>query len=193
MEAVNNTTVDVITMVTYLFFIYLILAIFIERCVELIIGTLNYADQKLGWYHYWNKLAVRHQKRLDELYNYQGDRGKGTNKLFTWILWDVVIEKAYEGGKDIISAASIRFKYFRVISRIIAFFLSLAFALYIQKNLGVDLITLFENVSGIEMAAIGSGLKAFLTAVLLSVGSEPLHEIITKVELIGKDKSQKVK
>ncbi|MEM9339250.1 MAG: hypothetical protein AAGA66_11015 [Bacteroidota bacterium] len=186
-----ESTIDVVSMITYLLFIYLILAIFIERCVELFIGVLNYVDQKMGWYGYWNKKAEKNQKRLDELYKYQGEKTQSTDKMFTWILWEMVTEKLYTGGKDIISAFDIRFKFFRNVSRVFAFIVALFFSYFIQNELQVDLITLFENISGARMVSIGVNMKVILTAVLLSVGSEPLHEIITKVETIGKDKNKK--
>ncbi|PTB92526.1 hypothetical protein C9994_13890 [Marivirga lumbricoides] len=182
-------TTDVISLITYLFFIYLILAIFIERTVEIFMAIISYLDCKLKGYSYWNKLAHKYKMRLDRLYDFQGDNISAKEKILNWILWDIVTEKSYEGGKHIISAEAVRFKYFRLASRIFAFLLSSSFALFIKINLNVDLISLLEKVSNVDLLIENGSLKVFLTAVALSVGSEPLHALISKFENIGKDKN----
>lgn len=179
-----------ITTITYLFFIYLILALFIERSVEIMVSVLRYADLKLGWYSHWNRLAEASRQRFDRQLLYQG-AGGGTEKLLVWLHWDVVTAKAYEGGKDLISADAIRSKYIRITSRILAFLLAATFSGLMYLNFKTDLITIFQQVSEIELISSGPYLKVFLTAVLLSAGAEPLHQLIVKVENIGKKKSKK--
>ena len=180
-----------ITTITYLFFMYLILALFIERSVEVLVSVFYYADHQLGWNKYWNRKAESHRIRLDKLSGYQGTTGSAFDKMISWLYWDVVAEKPYTGGKSIISASSIRSKYVRLGSRILAFLLALVFACFVYLNFEVDLITVFEQTANTQLVRLGPGMKVFLTAVLLSAGSEPLHQLITRVEALGKGSASK--
>jgi hypothetical protein len=184
----DNSSLDVISLITYLFFIYLILAIFIERMVEVFMSILYYIDLKFNGYTFWNKLAKKYKLRLDNLYDFQGNKLNANEKMFNWILWEIVTEKNQIGGKNTISSKAIRTKYFRMAGRVFAFLLSLAFAIAIKIKLDTDLISLFEKVSGIDLLLKQFELRIFLTAVALSIGSEPLHSLIVKFESIGKEK-----
>lgn len=184
----DNSTLEVISLITYLFFIYLILAIFIERTVEIFMSILYYIDLKVKGFKFWNKLAEKYKVKLDNLYDFQGNKLNANEKMFNWILWEIVTEKNQIGSKNTISAKAIRTKYFRMTGRIFAFCLSLAFAITIKIKLGTDLISLFEKVSSIDLLLKQSEVRVFLTAVALSIGSEPLHSLIVKFENIGKQK-----
>ena len=95
-------TVDVITKATYIFFIYLLMAVFVERAVEIFVSIFNYCDLKWKRYRVWNSRAEKYRDKLDRLYNF--DSSTKVNKMFNWLLWGVVTEPAYTGGKMIISA-----------------------------------------------------------------------------------------
>ncbi|MFQ5769873.1 MAG: hypothetical protein ACE5HX_05020 [bacterium] len=186
----NN--IEVITKITYLFFIYLILAIFVERIVEVFVSVFNYAEFKRNFYEYWNKKALNYQKRFDRLYGYQSGHTPQTDKILNWVLWKVVSEKPYVGGKEIISADLIRLNYIRIITRVFAFVLSLGFAIAIKIKLGIDLVVIIEsllpNVALIGVISKINLIGVLLTAVALSIGSEPLHQVINRIEKIERRK-----
>ncbi|MFQ5753626.1 MAG: hypothetical protein ACE5HI_16675, partial [bacterium] len=161
----NN--IEVITKITYLFFIYLILAIFVERIVEVFVSVFNYAEFKRNFYEYWNKKALSYQKRFDRLYGYQSGHTPQTDKILNWVLWKVVSEKPYVGGKEIISADLIRLNYIRIITRVFAFVLSLGFAIAIKIKLGIDLVVIIESLLP-NVALIGVISKIDLIGVLLT-------------------------
>jgi len=190
-------TVNVITVFTYLLFLFLIVAIFVERTVEIFVSVVKYVDLKLNWYKRWNRKAEELRTKLDQLYGFQGSNTGDKKKLFNWILWKVVTEKPNPGGRDIIAAKSIRTRFYRAASRVFSFLFSLAFAVGIYNALNVDLVTVLIDVSGYELTFFDSTgfwmttLKIIVTAALLSAGSEPLHHVITKVEKIGESKKGK--
>ena len=192
-----ESTVSVVTIFTYLLFLFLIVAIFVERTVEIFMSILKYLDLKLGWYRKWNRKAEQLRNKLDRLYGYQGSETGDKKKLFNWILWQVVTEKPYPGGRDVIAAKSIRTRFYRIASRIFAFLFSLGFSIWIYGAMHTDLITVLIDVSGYDIGFLEgtSGwtgtLKVILTAALLSAGSEPLHQIFSKVEKIGQSKKEK--
>lgn len=182
-------TVNVITQITYLLFLFLILAIFIERTTEIFMSMLKYADLKLGWYRFWNTQAKKFRERLDRLYRVQGEDTDDKKLLYKWILWNMVSDEPYKGGKAVVAAKSVRTQYYRIISRLFAFIISLVFSIWVYNYLGVNLVNILENVGGYEISgAVDSmvWLKILITAAILAAGSEPLHQLIKRAERRGK-------
>lgn len=182
-------TVNVITQITYLLFLFLILAIFIERTTEIFMSMLKYADLRLGWYRFWNTQAKKFRERLDRLYRVQGEDTDDKKLLYKWILWNMVSDEPYKGGKAVVAAKSVRTQYYRIISRLFAFIISLVFSIWVYNYLGVNLVNILENVGGYEISgAVDSmvWLKILITAGILTAGSEPLHQLIKRAERRGK-------
>ena len=182
-------TVSVITRLTYLLLLFLILGIFIERAVEIFMSALKYADLKLKRYKKWNNRATKFQERYEKLMQSQGSNTLDKKLLFKWILWRFVSEESYTGGKVIIAAKSIRTHYFRIYSRLFAFVLALVFSLIVYLGMDLDLVSLLENVGNVTLIKGDkelAGVKILLTAIILSAGSEPLHQVIKRAERIGK-------
>jgi len=184
---------EVITRITYLLFIYILLATFVERLLEVLVSVFNYLELKLNFYPFWNHKAEIYQKRFDRLYGYQGGNAPQTHKILNWVLWKVVSERAYVGGKEIISAELIRANYVRVGVRIVAFILSLGFTLLINSMLGIDLIMIIEKLLPENVMygkiALTEMLRVLLTAAAISIGTEPLHQIISEIEKFAQRKN----
>lgn len=189
LNANNMNTVNVITQITYLLFLFLVLAIFVERTVEIFMSIVKYADLKLGWYRFWNKQAEKFRDRLDRLYKMQGSETEDKKLLYRYILWNLVSDEPYKGGKAVVAAKSVRTQYYRYISRIFAFFLSLGFSIWVYLHLEIDLVQILENVGNYEMSmdhSLWPWFKILITAGILTAGSEPLHQLIKRVEWRGK-------
>ena len=189
-------TVDVITKATYIFFIYLLMAVFVERAVEIFVSIFNYCDLKWKSYRVWNNRAEKYRDKLDRLYNF--DSSTKVNKMFNWLLWGVVTEPAYTGGKMIISAQTIRTKSLQIYCRICSSIISLVLVLVLYYGFDITLIDAISRVT-IGSDSISTATVAFfqhnvllgvvISAVLVAVGVEPLHNIIGKIEKAGKKKS----
>jgi hypothetical protein len=178
-----------ITKITYLFFVYLVLAIFIERFVEICVSVLNYIDLKWKGYRLWNRKARKLQGKFERLYGYQGGSTPQIDKMLNWILWKVLVNKPYPGGKDMISASLIRLFTLRTIARILTFLTAIGLTLFIKFHLKVDLISivkrLFTQSRLLDSLCQHPAVTIFLTAILVSLGSEPLHQIISRLEAAG--------
>jgi hypothetical protein len=187
---------EVITRITYLLFIYLLLAVFVERLLEVLVSIFNYVELKRNLYPFWNRKAEIYQKRFDRLYGYQGSNAPQTHKILNWVLWKVVSERTYVGGKEIISAELIRVNHIRVGVRVLSFLISLGFAWFIKIKLQIDLVTIIENLLP-ENVMFGKivditrfdTLRVLLTAAAISIGTEPLHQIISDFEKFAQRKS----
>ncbi len=189
-------TVDVITKATYIFFIYLLMAVFVERAVEIFVSIFNYCDLKWKRYRVWNNRAEKYRDKLDRLYNF--DSSTKVNKMFNWLLWGVVTEPAYTGGKMIISAQTIRTKSLQIYCRVCSNVISLVLVLVLYYGFDITMIDAISRVT-IGSDSISTATVAFfqrnvllgvvISAVLVAVGVEPLHNIIGKIEKAGKKKS----
>lgn len=208
---IENTS-GAISRFTYLLFLYLIVALFIERLMEVLISMVKYIDWKYDWYRHWNRQAYKVRDRLDRLYSLQGERAHEKKKMLDWILWRFVTEPNRPGKQRIISAESIRFNAYRLGSRITAFAISLGFATWLYYNLAVDcrtfncndlnvttladgrdvlrvdLVALFNIVGNLNVSNNQPWLNILVTAALLAAGSEPLHQAIRGIEKIGKSR-----
>ena len=174
--------IEVITKVTYLFFIYLVLALLIERLLEVSVAVFNYFELKLRWYHLWDRKAEKYRARFERLYGFQGEDADKKKKILDWLLWKAITEPSYSGGKPIISASLIRLNYFRVVTRVLAFILALVLVVY-QR---LDLIETIERIVPAAKKAVfvtqSDIVRFFFTALVISLGSEPLHQLISRVE-----------
>ncbi len=189
--AEQSGSAAVITKVTYLLFLFLVLAIFIERSTEIFMSVLKYIDLKRGWYKFWNRQASKFKTRLDRIYGFQGGDTEDKKLLYRWILWRIVSEKPYTGGKDIVAARSVRTQYYRISSRLFALLLSLIFSVWVYLVLEIDLVSILNKVSGTTIVGdFPAWIKVILTAAILAAGSEPMHQLIVKAEKIGKTKKQ---
>jgi hypothetical protein len=183
----------VITKVTYLLFLFLILALFVERSTEIFMSVVKYIDLKKDWYTFWNAQAEKYKIRMDRLFGYQGSDTEDKKLLFRWILWSIISERPNVGGKDIIAAKTIRTQYYRIISRVFALLLSVFFSIWMYTYLEVDLISILNRVSEEELIAyLPDWVKIILTAGILTAGSEPLHQLILRFERVGQSKKTKV-
>jgi len=177
---------ELITLVTFIFFIYLLIALLIERALEVLMALFNYAELKWGWYQFWNRQARRYQKTLHHYYKASSAHGSAVGRLFVTILSRVITETPTPGGRPIVSAELIRLNFVRVGTRLLA--LILALVLVFWQNL--DFLELvyqsferaFPGQKIIEFILASRGVRLFLTAAAISVGSEPLHQIISSFE-----------
>lgn len=184
----NN--VEVITTITYIFFICLILALFVERIMEVVVAVYNYLEFKLHWYNIWDRKAKKYQARYDRLYGFQAEGKDKKKKIFDWLLWKAITEPAYVGGKPIISSNLLRLNYIRIGTRTLAFI----FSLILVSSQGVDLIEIIEELlpvtQKLKIVIQNYTLRITLTAIAISLGSEPLHHLITRLEKFAEKKAE---
>ncbi|RMF56656.1 MAG: hypothetical protein D6743_19915 [Calditrichaeota bacterium] len=182
--------IEVITKITFCFFIYLILAIFVERFVEVLVSIYNYIELKRNFSGFWNKKAEAYRARFDRLFGFQSGKTPRRNKILSWIIWRAIAEKPYPGGKEVVSADQIRHSYLQVGTRSLAFLISLGLVIAIKVQLDLDFLSiiasLFKDVTLIGVIANSAVISVLFSAAALSIGSEPLHRLIASLEDFAK-------
>lgn len=190
-------TVEVITLITYIFFVVLVLATFVERTLEIAMAAFKYLEFRLDWSEVWNRLAVKYACRLDRLYGLQGRQGQGWQKFLDRLFWRLVSESPVPGGRRILSARLIRLNYLRVITRFIAFGLSLVMVLALKIDLIEYIIQLlsdaYPQVEIITSVIESRAVHYTLTALAISIGTEPLHQFLVRIEELEKRRREKIR
>lgn len=185
MNNINN--IEVITLATYIFFIYLVMAILVERVLEFLMSVYNYYEFKFAWYDkFWNAKARALQQRFDRLYNFQGASPGRTEQIFNWVLWKVISDRPYEGGREVVSADLVKLNYVRIITRVFAFFLSFVLVLILKLDM-IDII--YNAIPEAKILSFVTDVKIIryiLSAAAISIGTEPLHHFISRIEKIEK-------
>lgn len=191
----DGLMVEVVTRITYIFFLYLLLALFVERGVEILMAVFKYTELKRKWRSAWNKKAEKVRVRLERVYGFQGEGTERAKGILDWVYWQVLTEKPHPGGRRIVSADLIRLYYLRVGSRVAGFLLSLllVFVIWEQRN-DFNLIQqvaefydlTFPGASFVSVIAEQKALSQFISAVAISIGTEPLHNLIARIEKLDK-------
>ncbi len=182
--------IEVITALTYIYFVFLLVALIIERILEVLMAIFNYFEVKFPHLQeLWNSKARKYQIRFERLYGYQGLYSE-KKKIFDTILWKVISEPAYPGGKPIISANLIRLHYVRIATRLMSLYL--AFILVYSQ--GLDLFQVLEKIvpETAEAKALTpyQGMRYFVTALIISIGTDPLHQLISRIEKYAQERYQ---
>ncbi len=177
---------EFIKLTTYIFMIYLLLALAVERTIELLVAVYNYLELRFQWYQYWNRQARKLQERFDRLEGLQEQAGLNVRRLWEWLLWRIVAEPPYPGGRKIVSAELIRLNYFRIGTRAVAFFLALFMVLFQDLDFIKIVFDSYEKMLPAQTTVASileyKPLRMVLAAIAISVGSEPLHQFIRQVE-----------
>lgn len=178
----NETYIEVITLATYIFFVYLLLGIVVERLSEVLVAVYKYLELKMGWREHWNKKAQQYQRRLDNLYRLQAEGTGKSLQTFSWLLWTVVTEPQYPGGRERVSARLIRQNAIQLGTRILAVVAALILIFALQADLFAMVVRALPGVDLGNIFVRNPWLGKVLSAVGISIGTEPLHHIITRVE-----------
>lgn len=186
-----DETTEVVTRVSYILFTYLVLALLVERIVEILVAVYNYIELKRRWHKYWNQIADRMRHRYNRLYGYASDKQGKIRAILDGLLWNVISDEPYKGGKKIISAKLIRLNYVRLGTRIIAFVIAAVLVLILHLDFIEVISALFpDDFWLIGFLDSSKFIRFLLTTAAISIGSEPLHKVISGIEKFA-DKKRK--
>jgi hypothetical protein len=178
------STLTVVTQVTFLFFQYLIAAILIERTMEILVAIYNYLEMRNGWYSFWTKKAEAYQSRLDRLFGYNEIKPTQQDHSLSWLLWKIIVPTP-AGVKDVISADIVRSNSIRFATRALAFILSVIFVYTAHLDPRIILQNIIKNIDGIQFLSNvvqWMHLRMILLAAVISMGTDPLHQVIGSIE-----------
>ncbi len=185
-----DSNIEVVTTAVYVLFLYLLLALLVERLVEVLMACYNYIEHRSKRLsNCWNRKARALCERLSQLRRTQGGGNRALKAMYK-IFWNMVAEPRHEGGRHIVSANLIRIQYKRVGGRILSFLLALALVFWLAD---VKSFNLLETVADFYKQALPNAeiftfitsnplFCGLLSAVGISLGVEPLHEIISRIE-----------
>lgn len=175
---------------TYLYMIVLLLALLVERIMEVVTAIWDYIEWKARMYRFWNARANKLKKDYER-------------KAKSQILYRVISltplvrqighatlssKKGHSDQITIVSGEMIRQATLATATRIVASIFGILFC-----NLaGVNLVELFR-----EALPLGSILETWphwiqltVSGVIVGLGSEPVHSMIKSVEKKRKDRAQ---
>ncbi|MFQ5571774.1 MAG: hypothetical protein ACE5G0_18995 [Rhodothermales bacterium] len=191
---------EAITMFTYIFFVYLLLALFVERSVEVLMAGFKYLELKLKLRSFWNKKAERLRARFERIYGFQGGRDRRAQKVLDWVYWQMVTEKTQEGGARVVSADLLRLYNLRIGTRVLAFLIALVLVIVLWDRSHLNLIQLLAEfydvalpggIALVEEVLERDVLSKLVAAVAITIGTEPLHNLIARIEKLEKKKTAK--
>ncbi len=184
-----NGEIEAITLITYVLFTYLILALLVERIVEILVAVFNYVELHRGWDEYWNQTAEKLSRRYTRLYGYAGDERGTVRSVLDGLLWNIITEESNKGGRRIISTHMIRLNYLRLGTRIVAFLIAAVLVLSLQLDFVKVISAMFSGAyQPVVLLRLSPVVSFILTTAALSIGAEPLHHVIRGIEKFAEKK-----
>lgn len=196
----GSDNIEAITTITYVFFIYLLLALLVERSVEILMAVYKYVELKRDWFQFFERRAALYRQRFERLYGFQGQQASRARNVLNHVYRRVIVEPGQPGGRPVVSASLVRLSYLRLGTRALSILLALLFVLlllnFAEFNL-LDLIAQFyaQNFQGaglLRKITSSPALSVIISAIFISLGVEPLHRLIARVEELGQPKTQPV-
>ncbi len=188
-------TIEVISAVTYLFFVALLVALFVERLLEVLVAIYKYLEWRRGGAAFWNRFSARLAQRLQAFVRYQQATSPLLAQAALQVFQRFLGSSGHPGEPWEVSAARVRQAGIRAVVRLLAFLISLVLVL----SLKLDLVALVVHVlkllypwgSYLESITADGWVHYLLTAIVISMGTEPLHTLIVRFERLNERARQK--
>jgi hypothetical protein len=172
---------DNVVELTSLYIVILLLALLVERFMEILSSVWNYIEWKANLHEFWNRRAEKLKKKFEA-------RAKSQILLRALSLAGLTRQlrnvtrshkKGHSGIIIIISGALVRQVSVATVSRFVASILGVAFC-YLAK---VNLVDIFNRTLEFDLLRDWpNALKLILSGVVIGLGSEPVHSLIMAVE-----------
>jgi hypothetical protein len=169
-----------ITRLTAVFFSYLVAALLVERFVEIMVAVLKYLELKFMRPNFWTGAAENMRRRFERLYYLHSLDKKATLSL-DMLLWNLVTVSG-EAGRRTLVADLVRLHFYRLIAYVFTFGTALALAFAIKYNFISIIVAAFPEIINLFDPRKYEFLNILLTALALSFGSQPLHQLICRLE-----------
>lgn len=175
----------------------LFFSLLIERLVELIKAVYDYLEVTTGWSDHWNRAAQRLVHELEQ----QSD-SRLRNELGKAIEDYLSDDVAGVDGLQAVSADKVRKLTLQVIVRILAMLMGITVALLLDINLFDLLQQLNQAVARLNGETrdvsvyfasnhVPDWLGVTLSGLAMGLGSDPLHQLISRMEKARKNRTNK--
>lgn len=180
----RRRNMEVLLDVTVLFTLALALAFLIERVMEIVKSFYDLLDSRLDWYKCWTKKTYKLRNVLENklrVVEFAGEKNTATvlNKFSEHLM---NVNGDYSGTVPVLSGDLVRTVYIKSWFKVIGIVFGIGLA-YLMK---VDLVKTFqfamEDTSFWEFNVESDLLKYVISGVVIGLGSNPLHKIISALE-----------
>ncbi len=184
---------DILTMPVTLLGLALLLAMLIERVLEIVRSTVDYFEAKSGNAGKWTKKAetIRNniELRLDAA---KAGNPQDFSLVMRLLTWYINRNESAVGGAFVISVDKIRMLTLKVRCKMIAVVLGLVFAALLQIDL-FELVRLSQILAADPNTIIDYQPRWYgivLAGISMGFGAGPLHKIITALEKARKGRAE---
>lgn len=177
---------ETILTVTYLYLIVLLLALLVERMMEIIIVFWNYAEWKFSAHEFWDRRTRKLLRKFST---------KAHSKLLAGTITVLGLGRRIQhytksdegirpGNVIIFSSKAVR----GGVIRTLAFITTSIIGITLCTLAGINFFeimrsSLVENGVGVALLdAIGTDVQVVFSGVIIGLGAEPVHHIITSLE-----------
>lgn len=177
----NQTTSEVILHVTYLYLLILVLALLVERIMEVLMACYDMLEYKCGWYRWWQKRAERLRLRLARRAGGAASSLAADTPALLYLIRDVLLGKkaGHSGMIPIISPQLVRHAAVAVTTRVVASLLGVALCVATK----IDVVRTFNIDLQIDrLAKLPAAVTMLVSGIIVGLGSEPVHSLIQEVE-----------
>ena len=164
-------------------FLVLLLALLVERIMEILSGIWEYVEWKTGMHRFWNRKTTRLKKKYESI-----GRGKILGRILNLSPLTRQVEYAARNRKQghsrqlvVLSSEAVRKAFVAGASRIVASLLGIVLCYYSKINL----IEIFEEElpNTVDKLTNWSVLFQYIiSGIVIGLGSEPVHNLITNME-----------
>jgi len=176
----NQTAGDVILHVTYLYLLILLLALLVERIMEVLMACYDALEYKCGWYRWWQRRAEKLRARFARRAA-GATFGTADASALLYLIRDVLRGKkeGYSGLLPIISPQLVRHAAVAASARVVASTLGIALCAATK----IDVVRTFNIDLQIDyLTKWPAAVTLIISGVIVGLGSEPVHSLIQEVE-----------
>lgn len=182
---------DNVLELTYLFMLVLLLALTVERVMEVLQSIWGYIEWKTRRYNYWNGKAKKLKRQFELKAKSQILlRVIDLTPLTRQIRYATTAKEGHSGKLTIISGEMIRQTSIAAVSRIVASLLGVAFC-WVTK---VNFVEVFEKAMEMTPGRLTNWppeLQLIISGIVVGLGSEPVHNLISSLESRRKSRAEK--
>lgn len=175
---------ETILTLTYLYLLVLLLALLIERTMEVLMSLWEFLELKFEWHTIWNRRAAR----LKDSFAGKVIEQLGTKRVVALEIgrrtkqYTNHVREVTPGNTVVFSAESVR----RVFVRTVAFVITSVLGILLCNWAGINLIALVREAlapTTIPMLEIvGPRIQLVISGLVVGLGAEPVHRMIKRLE-----------
>ncbi len=175
---------ETILNITYLYLLVLLLALLVERAMEVIMVTWDLIEQRTKAHKYWNRRTHRLKNALADAIDERMKEGKlASLTIRRRVRQYTNAQSGFHPGKTIVFSSK---KVRRVFVRTVVFFVTSGLGILVCFLAGVNLIEIVTEALAPQTIqifnAIGPDLQTIISGLVIGLGSEPVHRLIKRLE-----------